>query len=70
MSATVHVLHRSTPGSAGFLRVGYTGHRKLEQLQASGRMLFPRVVFDSAHIGEQKEFLKPLETSESAGQAS
>jgi hypothetical protein len=61
MTATVHVLHLPTPGPAGFLRVGHTGHRKLEQLQAAGRLQFPRLVFDAAHVLEQKDFLKRLQ---------
>jgi hypothetical protein len=60
MPAQIHVLHPRVPPLAGFLRVGHTGHRKLEALQAAGRFPYRRVVFDAAHIGEQQELLKML----------
>lgn len=62
MPAEVHVLHPHAAPLGGFLRVGYTGHRKLEALHAAGRFPFRRVVFDAAHIGEQIELLKALST--------
>lgn len=63
MAATLHVLHPQTPPVAGFLRVGYTGHRKLLDLQAAGRLPYRRVVFDAAHLEEQIELLKRLKSS-------
>src|SRR5258707_11717551 len=63
MSATIHVLRPASAPVAGFLRVGHTGHRKLEALHAAGRFPYRRVVFDAAHIGEQLELLKMLRTS-------
>jgi hypothetical protein len=55
MVASVHVLHASPPEVGGFLRVGHTGHRKLEALLAANRLYFRRFVFDAAHIAEQIE---------------
>jgi hypothetical protein len=60
MAATLHFLHPETPPIAGFLRIGHTGHRKLEAMLAAGRFPFKRVVFDAAHIDEQKELLGAL----------
>src|ERR1700730_1087427 len=60
MTAEVHVLHPLSTPLGGFLRVGHTGHRKLEALHAAGRFPYSRVVFDAAHIGEQQELLKML----------
>jgi hypothetical protein len=60
MPAEIHVLHRHAAPLGGFLRVGHTGHRKLEALHAAGRFPFHRVVFDAAHISEQIELLKML----------
>jgi hypothetical protein len=63
MAATLHVLRPQTPPLAGFLRVGHTGHRKLLDLQAAGRLPFRRVVFDAAHLEEQIELVKRLKAS-------
>ena len=63
MAATLHVLRPQSPPLAGFLRVGHTGHRKLLDLQAAGRLPFRRVVFDAAHLEEQIELLKQLKAS-------
>ncbi len=60
MSAMIHVLHSQPAPIAGFLRVGHTGHRKLEAMQAAGRFPYRRVVFDAAHIAEQSDLLKTL----------
>jgi len=60
MVASVHVLHASPPEVGGFLRVGHTGHRKLEALLAANRLYFQRFVFDAAHIAEQIELVKSL----------
>lgn len=48
MSATVHRLHPVSE-VGHFLRLGHTGHRKLEDLHASGRFAVDRVVVDAAH---------------------
>jgi hypothetical protein len=63
MTAKIHVLHPQAAPLSGFLRVGHTGHRKLEALHAAGRFPYRRVVFDAAHIGEQQELLKMLRLS-------
>lgn len=60
MVVTVHELHPRSNCIASFLRVGHTGHRRLEQLQASGRLPFQRFVFDAAYINEQRDLLKRL----------
>lgn len=57
MTATVHLLHAQPVSPAAFLRVGHTGHRKLEALHAAGRLPYKRVVFDAAHLAEQAELL-------------
>jgi hypothetical protein len=60
MVASVHVPHASPPEIGGFLRIGHTGHRKLEALLAANRLYFRRFVFDAAHIAEQIELVKSL----------
>src|ERR1700683_2320104 len=62
MSADIYVLHPHAAPLSGFLRIGHTGHRKLEALHAAGRFPFRRVVFDAAHIDEQIELFKVLST--------
>ncbi len=63
MAATVHVLYPEDSVIAGYLRVGHTGHRKLWELHAAGRLNFNRFVFDAAHIDEQVDLLKALKAS-------
>ncbi|MGH8208040.1 MAG: hypothetical protein ACREU6_00320, partial [Steroidobacteraceae bacterium] len=58
----VHILHLP-PAIGGFLRVGHTGHRRLEALHAAGKLNFNRFVFDAAHIDKQVELLKALKAS-------
>src|ERR1700735_3098899 len=60
MVATVHVLHAKPSEIGGFLRVGHTGHRKLESLIAASRLRFRRFVFDASHIEGQRDLLSPL----------
>jgi hypothetical protein len=64
MTAKIHVLHPWAESLSGFLRVGHTGHRKLEALHAAGRFPYRRVVFDAAHIDEQQELLKMLKAKD------
>jgi len=45
------------------LRVGHTGHRKLEAVHAAGRFPYRRLVFDASHIAEQHELLKVMRVS-------
>lgn len=61
MVATVHVLHKRPNEIGSFLRVGHTGHRKLENLIAASRLRFRRFVFDAAHIEQQHDLLKTLQ---------
>jgi len=63
MLATVHVLHPQPSVIGGFLRVGHTGHHRLEALHAAGKLNFNRFVFDAAHIDEQIVLLKTLKSS-------
>ncbi len=63
MTAIVHHLH-PVPSVGHYLRLGHTGHRKLEDLHASGRFAIDRVVVDAAHINEQTELLDSLRTSD------
>jgi hypothetical protein len=63
MAATVHMLRPLTPPIAGYLRVGHTGHRKLVDLHAGGRLSFRRIVFDAAYFDEQAELAKTLKAS-------
>jgi hypothetical protein len=58
MVAEVHILHPHSPPIGGFLRVGQTGHRKLEAAHAAGRFPYRRLVFDASHIAEQHELLR------------
>ncbi len=48
MGAMVHWLHPVSE-VGHFLQLGHTGHRKLEDLHASGRFAVNRVVVDAAH---------------------
>ena len=59
MSATVHRLH-PVRLIGHYLRLGHTGHRKLDDLHASGRLSIDRVVADAAHADEQKELRDAL----------
>jgi hypothetical protein len=63
MAATLHVLRPTTPPIADYLRIGYTGHRKLADLHAAGRFPYRRAVFDAAHLAEQFELAKTLKAN-------
>jgi hypothetical protein len=56
--SNLHVLHPTTPPLAGYLRVGHTGHHKLEALHAADRLGFGRLVFDAAYAVGQADFLR------------
>lgn len=56
--SNVHILHPTSPPLAGFLRVGHTGHHKLEALHAADRLGFSRLVFDAAYAVGQADFLR------------
>lgn len=62
--SNVHILRPASPPLAGFLRVGHTGHHKLEALHAADRLGFTRLVFDAAHAVGQIDFLR---TQKAAG---
>ena len=62
MDATIHQLHPVLP-FGHYLRLGHTGHRKLEDLHASGRFGIDRVVVDAAHIDDQRELLDSLRSA-------
>jgi hypothetical protein len=53
----VHILHPTSPPLAGYLRVGHTGHHKLEALHAADRPGSGRLVFDAAYAVGQADFL-------------
>ena len=61
--ATFYVLHPTSTPPAAFLRIGHTGHQKLEALHAANRFPYRRVVFDGAHIGHQDDLLHLLKSS-------
>lgn len=63
MNATVHLLHAKPASIGAFLRIGHTGHRRLEALIAANGLRFRRFVFDAAHIDEQQDLLKALKRS-------
>jgi hypothetical protein len=63
MTATLHVIRPASPSIAGYLRTGHTGHRKLAEFHAAGRLQYRRIVFDAAHIGEQLDLAKMLKAS-------
>ena len=59
MSATILQLH-NTPPIAGFIRVGHTDHKWLEERLSAGRLPYRRFVFDAAHIDKQGSLLQAL----------
>jgi hypothetical protein len=56
--SNVHILHPTSPTLASYLRVGHTGHHKLEALHAADRLGFSRLVFDAAYAMGQFDFLR------------
>ena len=63
MVATIRQLHPPSPALAGFLRVGHTWQKKLEALDAAGRLPYRRVVFDAAYAANQIGLLERLRAS-------
>lgn len=61
--ATLHVLHPQPATPAAFLRVGHTGHQKLEALHAGNRFPYRQVVFEAAHARHQSDLLRLLKSS-------
>lgn len=60
MSENVVYLHKGPEPIGHFLRVGSTGHRQLEDLLGSGRMMLDRVVVDAAAVSRQHDLLASL----------
>jgi hypothetical protein len=60
----VHIRHPTSPPVAGLLRVGHTGHHKLEALHAADRLGFGRLDFDAAYAVGPTGFLR---TQKAAG---
>ena len=50
--SNVHILHPRPRPPAGYLRVGPTGHHKLEALQAADRLTRLRDALGALHEGE------------------
>jgi hypothetical protein len=59
MTATIHRLHNSNP-IAGYLRVGHSDHKWLEDQQARGALPYRRFVFEAAHIRKQRQLVSLL----------
>jgi hypothetical protein len=60
MAENVVYLHGEPEAVGHFLRVGNTGHRQLEELLGSGRMLLDRVVLDAASVTRQHDLVNGL----------
>ena len=63
MSSMVVYLHRPPAPLTPFLRVGNSGHRRLEQLLLSGQFPFFRVVIDAASFQKQSDLIGALRTN-------
>jgi hypothetical protein len=63
MTENVVYLHGEPEPIGHFLRVGSTGHRQLEDLLGSGRMMLDRVVVDASAVGRQHDLLLSLADS-------
>lgn len=63
MAENVVYLHKGPEPIGHFLRVGSTGHRQLEDLLGSGRMLLDRVVLDAAAVAKQHDLVTSLAES-------
>ncbi len=63
MAENVVYLHKGPEPIGHFLRVGSTGHRQLEDLLGSGRMMLDRVVVDAAAVSRQHDLLASLSDS-------
>jgi len=60
MAENVVYLHGQPEPVGHFLRVGSTGHRQLEDLLGSGRMMLDRIVVDASAVGRQHDLLASL----------
>ena len=60
MSGNIHYLHPRPPQISQFLRVGSTGHRKLEHLLGGGKLPPTRFVIDAASYDKQIDLIRAL----------
>ena len=60
MSENIHYLHPRPPQISQFLRVGSTGHRKLEHLLGGGKLPPTRFVIDAASYDKQIDLIRAL----------
>lgn len=60
VTSNVHILRPPAAPLAAFLRIGHTGHQKLEALHAANRFAYRRVVFDAAYVRPQADLLRLL----------
>src|SRR3974377_1466165 len=58
--ATVVYLHGEPDPITQFLRIGFTHHRRLEQLLLAGQFPVARVVVDAATFKRQADFINAL----------
>ena len=56
-------LHPPQPLLAGYLRVGYDGHRRLLHMHNVDRLKYKRFVFEAAHIESQTDLVKVLQAA-------
>lgn len=56
-------LHPAQPLLAGYLRVGYGDHRRLQHIHDVGRLKYKRFVFEAAHIESQTELVRGLQAA-------
>ena len=63
MSNVVY-LHGEPPPVAQFLRIGNTGHRRLEQFLAAGQLPYQRFVVDAGMFTKQKDLISALRQAE------
>lgn len=60
MTKNVVYLHGQPEPIGHFLRVGTSGHRQLETLLASGRLLMNRLIFEASAVSRQRDLLVAL----------
>jgi hypothetical protein len=60
MGKNVVYLHGQPQPVGHFLRIGTSGHRQLETLLGSGRMMLDRVVVEASAVGRQHDLLASL----------
>lgn len=60
MGQNVVYLHGQPEPIGHFLRIGNSGHRQLETLLDSGKMMLDRVVVDAAAVARQHDLIASL----------